>query len=178
MCPQKRLQHPRGTHISLLLHGRAEGFAGRCFSAQCCGNCRGLRGCQMIALGPRCFLLFWGAVLGIYRSCFEALCRHQGHPPLTVEDRIAAREIVPAGALIFTDARTFTSQQQHVEQLLEKLSTAQHACAFKHVRWQVTSQGTLIHISRMLHELHAHTQHHALVPMSAESWMHLAFELL
>ena len=65
------------------------------------------------------------------------MCRHQGHAPTSAEDRMAAREIVPAGALIFTDARTFTSEQRHLVQLLEKLQEARQACIFKHVLWQV-----------------------------------------
>lgn len=50
---------------------------------------------------------------------------------------MAANEIMPAGALIFTDAKTFTSEMPLLEQLFEKLQLAQLACAWKHARWQV-----------------------------------------
>lgn len=49
---------------------------------------------------------------------------------------MAAREIMPARPLIFTDARTMAELPQLIEQLLEKLSLAQEACAFKKLLYQ------------------------------------------
>lgn len=58
-------------------------------------------------------------------------------PPSSIDERLAAGEIVPAGALIYTDAMTMASEEHMMEQLLGKLSLAQEACAFKDVLWRV-----------------------------------------
>lgn len=56
---------------------------------------------------------------------------------MSIEERMEANEIMPAGALIFTDARTFNSETRLLEQLLEKLQAARLACTWRHALWQV-----------------------------------------
>ena len=78
-------------------------------------------------------------------------CRNRGRPPTSIEERRAAGELVPAGALVFTDARTFNSEQPLLEQLLEKLRAAQEACEWQQVKWQVSLQSsTPLHAGQCL----------------------------
>ena len=70
-----------------------------------------------------------------------------------------ANEIMPAGALIFTDARTFNSEPSMLEQLLEKLRAARLACTWKHAKWQVWGFLTM-----KLSALYSHVKSACMIP--------------
>ncbi|KAK9855461.1 hypothetical protein WJX84_009998, partial [Apatococcus fuscideae] len=63
--------------------------------------------------------------------------KNAGRPPTSIQERMEANEIMPAGTLVFTEARTLNEEHGMLKQLLEKLQAARLACTWKHAKWQV-----------------------------------------